>query len=525
MKNLILTGFMGVGKSTIGKQLARNLSMDFIDMDHILELRIAKSIPEFFAEQGEPAFRQMETALCQELASLENMIIATGGGTLVNPRNQAIFLANPHNHILVLHASLDTIRSRIIVAEQNKRPLFDSQLEQRFYGRQPIYDALPYHIDTDQKTITQICAEIQSLFKFTQLTIQTPTNQYPIYIGNQIIDHLPQWLIQAGYSPDTRLCLITDSIVNDLHLESVIAPLTQAGFHVKSLSMPSGEENKTMQTVLSLIDQMLDNQFDRHTLLIALGGGIVTDLAGFTAATFMRGIPHIQIPTSLLAMVDASIGGKTGVNLPQGKNLLGAFKQPEAVLIDMEFLQTLPEIERVNGLAEAIKHGIIASPELFEFFEANAGDWQTLLTTPQWIVDTIQVKKQIVEQDPYEKNIRAFLNLGHTAGHAIEKQSQFELKHGQAVAIGILIAAQLSLINETLSLDEYQRIQNLFQAWHLPLTANLDPNLVYQSCQVDKKKQGATLLWVVPQAIGKVQIMQSISDNQALAAISYVLEK
>jgi 3-dehydroquinate synthase len=525
MKNLILTGFMGVGKSTIGRQLARNLSMNFIDMDQVLELRIAKTIPAFFAEQGESAFRQLETALCEEFATLENTIIATGGGTFIDPHNQAIFLANPLNHILVLHASLDTIRSRITLAEQNQRPLFDDNLEQRFNQRQPIYAALPYHIHTDHKSVAQICAEIQSLFNFTQLTIHTPSNQYPIYIGNHIINHLSQWLVQAGFSPDTKLCLITDSTVNDLHAQSVITPLTQAGYQVTSLVMPTGEQHKTIQTVLSLIDQMIAHQFDRHTLLIALGGGIVTDLAGFTAATFMRGIPHIQIPTSLLAMVDASIGGKTGVNLPQGKNLLGAFKQPEAVLMDVDFLQTLPEVERVNGLAEAIKHGIIASPSLFNFFEENAGDWPTLLANPDWIVDTIQVKKQIVEQDPYEKNIRAYLNLGHTAGHAIEKQSHFDLKHGQAVAIGILIAAQLSLITNFLSLKEYNRIQSLLQAWGLPITADLDPQIVYQTCQVDKKKQGATLRWVLPQAIGKVQISQDISDAQALAAITAVLQK
>ena len=525
MKNIILTGYMGVGKSTIGKKLAENLSMEFIDMDVALELRIGMSIVDFFSHHGEQEFRQIESELCQELAAQENVVIATGGGTLINLENQSIFTENLENHIVNLQASLNTIRSRITKNEKNKRPLFDSKLKQRYQTRQPIYLSFPYQIDTENKTINQICNEIDSIFKFTQLNIKTPTNQYPIYIGNHCISNLISWLRKSGFENQTKICLITDSIIQALHAEKVNLQLKNAGYDTTIISMPSGEEHKNINTVMLLIDKMLQNNFDRHSLIIALGGGIVTDLAGFVAATFMRGIPHIQIPTSLLAMIDASIGGKTGVNLHQGKNLIGAFKQPELVVIDNSFLQTLPQIERINGLAEAIKHGIIASPNLFKFLEESAGDWSFLLSDSKWIVETIQVKKEIVEKDPFEKNIRAYLNLGHTAGHAIEKQSNYRLKHGQAVAIGTLIAAQLSLMEGILSLKQYNRIKNLLLSWGLPITINLDSQIIYQICQYDKKKHGKSLRWVLPQKIGNVYITNEITDNQALVAISTVLKK
>ena len=261
----------------------------------------------------------------------------------------------------------------------------------------------------------------------------------------------------------------------------------------------------------------MDAGLDRRSVIFALGGGVVGDVAGYAAATYLRGTPFLQIPTTLLAMVDSSIGGKVGVDHPRGKNLIGAFKQPLAVISDIDVLATLPESEYRCGMAEVVKHGIIGDKELFRDLEI--GNWK--LEIGSWIKRAIQVKVDIVERDPYERGERAHLNLGHTFGHAIEKISGYELKHGEAVAIGIVCAAHLAARRGLCDASVCARIENLLRAIGLPtrIPRELPVSAILDAMATDKKRVNARLRFVLPRRIGEVVLVDDLEIDQVQTAI------
>jgi 3-dehydroquinate synthase len=288
------------------------------------------------------------------------------------------------------------------------------------------------------------------------------------------------------------------------------ASLRAAGYQPVTCSIPDGEEYKTLDTVAGLYDQFLDGGLDRGSGVISLGGGVTGDIAGFAAATFMRGIPFVQVPTTLLSMVDASVGGKVGVDLPQGKNLAGAFKQPTLVIIDPGVLATLPAEEVRSGMSEAIKHGIISAPDLFAELESPHPGSRSPMSVSQ-LKRALEVKIQVIEVDPFEQGRRAVLNLGHTVAHALERLSDFRLRHGEAVAVGMVAAARISAELGRAEPSLPGRIETALAARGLPVRCPpFDVNDIWEAMAHDKKRRGRSLRWVLPHAIGHVEITEAV---------------
>jgi shikimate kinase/3-dehydroquinate synthase len=310
------------------------------------------------------------------------------------------------------------------------------------------------------------------------------------------------------------VALVSDDVVGPLYADRVVASLEGADLRVARCTMPAGEAHKTLDTVSDLYGQFLAAGLDRSGLVLALGGGVVGDVAGFAAATFMRGLSLVQVPTTLLAMVDSSVGGKTGVDLPAGKNLVGAFKQPALVAIDPATLATLPAADFRAGLAEVVKAGVINSPELFDRLE----DGQVNLS---WIIrQAVAVKVAVVEADPYERGRRAVLNLGHTFAHAFEVLSDYQLRHGEAVAMGLAAASRLAVDLGRCPPDASRRIVALLDHLGLPTTIpDYDPEAVWEAMTSDKKKRGKRLRFVLPLNIGQVDIFDDVPRRAVLAAL------
>ncbi len=339
----------------------------------------------------------------------------------------------------------------------------------------------------------------------TTFPVTHPTGAYTVTVGADLLPHLRQI---AGIKGD--IALISDSNVAPLHAKKV-------GETAVTIIVPAGERHKTLDTVRGIYDQLLAAGIDRKGTIVALGGGVVGDMAGFAAATYLRGVPFVQCPTSLLAMVDASVGGKTGVDRPQGKNLVGAFKQPTAVIADINTLQTLPDEELSSGMAEVIKHSLLDDGFTLP---SRITDWQALVS------GAIQVKRNVVQEDPYEQGRRATLNLGHTFGHAIEQVSGYTVRHGEGVAMGLVLAANLSARLGYCSPALQTDIETVLTAHHLPIRvpAHLATNDLYKAMWTDKKKAAGKLRFVLLRGIGdafvtregmdvgKTAVLQTIND-------------
>jgi 3-dehydroquinate synthase len=313
--------------------------------------------------------------------------------------------------------------------------------------------------------------------------------------------------------PVKKAAVVTDDQVGPVYLEGVVESLRSAGISVISVTIPAGEENKTLAVISSIYDQLLSAGVERLTPVLALGGGVIGDMAGFVAATILRGVPLIQIPTTLLSMVDASVGGKTGVNHAVGKNLIGAFHQPRGVLIDPETLETLPRRELHSGLAECIKHEIIRDGEGFEKLEKNIGLALNLEMEylAELVAHNVAIKARVVEADPFEKGERAHLNFGHTFGHAIETVSKYEYAHGECVALGMVAAARVAVRMGMLDGASAGRIVGLIGAAGLPTGGlKLPIEAILDAMLFDKKVKGGKIRFVLPDRIGHVVIREDV---------------
>jgi 3-dehydroquinate synthase len=346
------------------------------------------------------------------------------------------------------------------------------------------------------------------------LLIHVPSHgdlTYPVEFGVGLADRagerLRAWGLQTG-----PLALVSEQHLLDLHGDPILESLQAAGFEPVPCPVPGGEPNKTLQTLGELFPRFAAAGLDRGSPIVALGGGVIGDLAGFAAATWLRGVPFVQVPTSLLAMVDSSVGGKTAVDLPQGKNLVGAFKQPEGVLIDPSLLTTLPPPELRAGLGEVVKHGLIGAPDLFAELEANPTSFLDLSEPEAWVTRlhaAVAVKAEVVTEDPLERGRRAVLNLGHTFGHAFELCSGYSLRHGEAVAIGLVAAAELSVLIELANPSLPERVRACLSGLGLPVTfAGAEPREVRQAMAQDKKRRAGKLRFVVLGGVGEVQVVE-----------------
>ena len=322
---------------------------------------------------------------------------------------------------------------------------------------------------------------------------------YDIHIGRDILDRLAALLAKSGWAG--RWFLLTDSNVGRLHGERTLAALRDGGLAAELLEFPAGESSKTLATCIGLAEQLLARGADRSSGVIALGGGVVGDVAGFVASIYMRGLPLVQVPTTLLAQVDSSIGGKTGVDLPAGKNLLGTFLQPRAVFIDLGFLDTLPREEFANGLAEIVKYGFIEDPGLLEVIEDGTAalERRDPAILERLVSASCRIKKGVVEIDETEKGLRRILNFGHTVGHAVEAESNYAVRHGEAVAMGMAAAALLSERQRYLSAEDRERVVSAIGRAGLPvrIPRELDTGRILSRLSADKKKKDGKIQFVL----------------------------
>lgn len=350
---------------------------------------------------------------------------------------------------------------------------------------------------------------------------------YDITLNDQF-DHLLDDVTDAiGDDPTKKVCIVSDSNVAKIYLNKIADILGKQFVHVSSYVFEAGEASKNMDTVQKIYEHLIINKFDRHDFLVALGGGVVGDMTGFTAATYLRGIDFIQIPTSLLAQVDSSIGGKTGVDFQQYKNMVGAFYQPRLVYMSMEVFQSLPAQQFANGMAEEIKHGLIRDGAYYEWMKANRD--VILEKAPQTMLQMLDtgcnIKRVVVENDPKEKGERALLNFGHTIGHAIEKLSDFRLYHGECVSLGMVAAAYLSMKKGYLTDRQLSDIEQMLTDYELPVRiSGYDPQEILAATKSDKKMIGGKVKFTLLRGIGDAYSDLSLTDEDLLAAIDYVLE-
>ncbi|HEY5593969.1 MAG TPA: 3-dehydroquinate synthase [Nitrospiria bacterium] len=509
MKNIVLIGFMGTGKSEVGKRLAGELGWPFEDTDLRIEEREGRTIPEIFKAFGEARFRRRERAVVAELAKRESFVIATGGGAIMDPVN----LRNlRRNGILIgLSASSDAIMARTAGSD---RPLLQEgdrlqKIQELLESRRPYYLLSDHGINTTHRDPQQIVTMIKNILSApTPIRLDLGDRSYSIEIGSRILPKIGGRLVSLGIKG--KVAVVTNPRVRRLYGSIVSRSLRKAGFVVIPITLPDGERFKNLASVSRVYDELVHKSFERSSTVLALGGGVIGDLAGFAAATFMRGIGFVQVPTTLAAQVDASIGGKTGVDHPQGKNLIGAFYQPKWVFIDPEVLSTLSRREFVSGLAEVIKYGVIRDEAFFSYLEDNMdkilNQGEAALTHA--IRRSSAIKAEVVQKDEREGGLRKILNYGHTFGHALETITNYRTYlHGEAVSIGMAFAAQLSVRLGLSDASTARRQIELLKRAGLPVALpKIRTADILKAMTLDKKVADGRIHFVLAERIGRVAV-------------------
>ncbi|MFV0439582.1 MAG: 3-dehydroquinate synthase [Desulfopila sp.] len=519
-KNIVLTGFMGTGKTTVGKLLADRLNREFIDTDDLIQERQGMAISEIFSTHGEAAFRKMEAEIARELGEKDGLVISTGGRLMLDPGNVAALTRN--GRVFCLIATPQELVSRIQKDTEHRRPLLEvpdpqKQVVELLQERQKGYNRFQKVI-TDDKQPDEVTDYLLDTFQEDpkRFSIDHPAQPYDFVVGSGILPFIRQLARTEG-----QMVVITDACVHDLYAQS-------CGDVNGFISIPAGSKHKTLATVQNVYDRLIEMGFDRSGTLIALGGSVVGDVAGFVAATYMRGVNFIQCPTSLLSMVDTSIGGKTSIDLPKGKNFIGAFKAPSMVIADVALLQTLPAGDFIAGMAEVVKHGLIADSNLLE--KVENGHWQhhdtgilhtSLFDIQALVAQAIQVKISIVQQDPFDHGKRFALNLGHTFAHAIEQVSEYSIRHGEAVAMGLVAAANLSTRLQYCPASLQIKIETLLAKIGLPTRIPPMPvEMLLKTMENDKKRKGDSNSFVLFDQMGKTFIAHDVDRDHIQATLS-----
>jgi 3-dehydroquinate synthase len=538
---------MGTGKSTVGAALAARLSLPFVDADRKIEARAGLSIPHIFERHGEAHFRALERALVDELCARERCVIATGGGMIADARNRHMLLA--HCLCIGLTASPMTILARVggEDAPQARPMLRGGDVAERIKSllaeRAPAYRELHHHIATDVASPDALAEQIAAIAEAEQLRVSVAIQgeqSYDIVVGDGLIEHLGSLLTGRGWTGPALI--ISDKIAASWYAGPALLALRAAGIDARIHTMDAGERHKTLSSVEAMYRAASAAGLDRNAPVIALGGGVVGDSAGFAAATYLRGVPFVQVPTTLLAMADSSVGGKVGVDTPFGKNLVGAFKQPDLVVMDTRALGSLPVIELRCGYAEIIKCGVIAGGELYAetlklarspmrqadaLGSTGADGWVDALMM-QTLVNAFMLKRDIVIEDPFERGRRALLNFGHTFGHGIEAWSEMRIKHGYAVALGMVCAARLSHKLGLCALEHVDALLAMLRGVGLPTSIGdirafgipmLDVDAIWRMMQSDKKKRAGKLRFVLMRAPGDLFLSDDVDESDARWAL------
>ncbi len=562
-RNIILIGFSFTGKSRVGQEVARRLGWRFIDSDDQIVALAGKGIPDIFTLDGEERFRELERQVLEGVCEEKGFVIATGGGAVLDPRNRQLLAQS--GVVICLEAKPRTIYERLLAAQKTNsvvRPLLAGtdplrRIESLKMFRQSYYAMADWTVHTDNLAIDEVCDEVMhgwrqvserwnqerrliTLFPPSPATaresdapycegasfvVTTPTESYPVFVGWGLLDELGSRMHYAGLSDFANI--ISDEEVF-LHYGARAADsLEQAGFAVEFFVVPPGEGTKTIDTAVKIYDWLVERRAERVHAIVALGGGMVGDLAGFVAATFLRGMPLVQVPTTLVAMADSSIGGKVAVNHPQAKNLIGAFYQPRLVLTDVSTLSTLPRRELTSGWAEVIKHALILDPEFLEFLESHTERLVNLEVeaTTEAVRRSAALKAKVVSEDEKERGRRMILNYGHTIAHGLEAATEYErLFHGEAVAIGMMGAAMLSERLGLISKDIVERQRKLIQRFGLPTCcSDVDRAGVLKAMELDKKVREGAVRWVLLKDIGQPIFREDVLLEEVVSVLEELL--
>ena len=532
-RSIVLVGLMGAGKTSIGRRLAARLSLPFRDADAEIELAAGCSIAEIFERYGEREFRAGERRVITRLLAGEPLVLATAGGAYMDPATRATIRREAV--CVWLRCSLPVLLRR--VAGRTHRPLLNDgnpeDVLQRLIGqRHPVYAEADVIVECSDETPDVTTAHVlDALLAWQQprrLAVALASTSYDVVVGENLLARAGALL--APVLPQKRAFVVTDAAVAALHLPTLLASLAETGFEATPLIVPSGETSKRLELFERLTDALLDAAVERRTAVIALGGGVVGDLAGFVAATTLRGLPFVQVPTTLLAQVDSSVGGKTGINTRHGKNLLGAFHQPRMVIADTATLATLPLRELRAGYAEIAKAGLIGDAAFFAWCEAHAPRLLAgeAAVQAEAVLRACAFKAQVVGDDEREERPsggRALLNLGHTFGHALEAELGFgTLLHGEAVAVGTGLAFRLSARLGLCSAEDAARVIAHFAAAGLPaelvhLNRRLSAARLLGHMRRDKKTRDGRLTFVLARGIGEAVTQGDVAEDEVVGLL------
>lgn len=554
-RRIVLIGMPGSGKTAIARMVARKLGRPWrdSDTDDLIVSIDGRDIPRIFRDSGEEYFRALERQAIAQLERAEYIVLATGGGAVLDPVNRRRLWQGAF--VVYLKARPETLAQRVATSRNpDARPLLAgddplARLRALLAQREPLYALADWTIQTDGLFPDQTAEEIARVYAHfgEQLAgrpgreiawhtadehedgpcarVDTPSGAYPIYIAPGELRRLGERMRAAGLG--NRVTIIADAAIAESYGAQARESLAAAGIEATLLTMPGGEAEKNLATVARLYDALVERRAERGDAIVALGGGVTTDLAGFVAATYLRGVPLVQVPTSLLGMVDAAIGGKTGVDHPRGKNLIGAFYQPHLVLADPTTLRTLARREFIAGWAEVIKHALIRDPALLRALERDADKALTLdsETVTALLRRSAQIKAKIVSGDERESGPRMTLNYGHTIGHALEAATGYSaVLHGEAVAVGMQGAARIAVALGLLQPDVAAVQERVLRRYGLPVRWPGAPvEDVLAAMALDKKIAAKKQRWILLTEVGRTVIRDDVPASLVRETVEELL--
>ncbi|MFI1807331.1 3-dehydroquinate synthase [Streptomyces californicus] len=538
---VVLVGPMGVGKSTVGELLAARLGTTYRDTDADIVAEAGKPIAEIFYDEGEEHFRALERRAVAAAVAGHPGVLSLGGGAVLDGTTRELLAGRP-----VVYLSMDVDEAVRRVGLNTARPLLAvnprRQWRELMDARRHLYEEVARTVvATDEHTPEEVAQAIIDALELpegaaapgvesTGMTQQGPTriqvagsagsDPYEALVGHRLLGELPQLIGDRA----RRVAVLHPEALAETG-EAVRQDLADQGYEAIAIQLPNAEEAKTAEVAAYCWKALGQTGFTRTDVVVGIGGGATTDIAGFVAATWLRGVRWIAVPTTVLGMVDAAIGGKTGINTAEGKNLVGAFHPPAGVLCDLAALESLPVHDYVSGLAEVIKSGFIADPVILDLIEADPEGARTLAGphTAELIERSIRVKAEVVSSDLKEAGLREILNYGHTLGHAIEKNERYKWRHGAAVSIGMVFAAELGRLAGRLDDATADRHRTVLESVGLPLTYRGDqwPRLL-ENMKIDKKSRGDLLRFIVLDGVGKPTVLEGPDPAVLLAAYGEV---
>ncbi|WP_432023716.1 3-dehydroquinate synthase [Streptomyces parvus] len=538
---VVLVGPMGVGKSTVGELLAARLGTTYRDTDADVVAEAGKPIAEIFYDEGEEHFRALERRAVAAAVAGHPGVLSLGGGAVLDRATRELLAGRP-----VVYLSMDVDEAVRRVGLGAARPLLAvnprRQWRELMDARRHLYEEVARTVvATDENTPEEVAQAIIDALELpegdaapgvenTGMTQQGPTriqvagsagsDPYEVLVGHQLLGELPQLIGDRA----KRVAVLHPEALAETG-EAVRQDLAAQGYEAIAIQLPNAEEAKTVEVAAYCWKALGQTGFTRTDVVVGIGGGATTDVAGFVAASWLRGVRWIAVPTTVLGMVDAAVGGKTGINTAEGKNLVGAFHPPAGVLCDLAALESLPVHDYVSGMAEVIKAGFIADPVILDLVEADPEGARTPSGphTAELIERSIRVKAEVVSSDLKESGLREILNYGHTLGHAIEKNERYKWRHGAAVSIGMVFAAELGRLAGRLDDATADRHRTILESVGLPLTYRGDqwPKLL-ENMKVDKKSRGDLLRFIVLDGIGKPTVLEGPDPAVLLAAYGEV---